>query len=474
MSYDVIVIGAGPVGENVADRAAQGGMKVAIVERELVGGECSYWACVPSKALLRSGAAVRAAQHVDGAAQAVASSLDARAVLKRRNYMVSDWSDRGQVNWLASAGVELIRGHARITGVKKVKVDDKEYTVNHAVVVATGSDPFMPPNVKGVTDVNAWTSREATSSQKVPPSLMIIGGGVVACEMATAWSALGSKVTLTSRGPLLAGAEPFAGEMVAKSLAELGVDVRLGICPVSIERKGDVIAKFQDGSTITASEVLVATGRIPRTQDIGLETIGLKPGDWLPVDETLLVKHSTNHSDPWLYATGDVNHRALLTHQGKYQARAVGDTIADRAHGKPLSTESWGWHVATADLQSVPQVIFTDPEVGAVGLNEAQAKKKGFKVKCVEYEIGSVTGAYLHADGYLGRAKAVVDAEREILLGVTFVGPDVSELLHSATVAVVGQVPLKRLWHAVPAFPTISEIWLRLLETYGRENRSQI
>ena len=472
MSYDVIVIGAGPVGENVADRAARGGMKVAIVEKELVGGECSYWACVPSKALLRSGAAMRAAQHVDGAAQAVTSSLDAGAVLKRRNYMVSNWSDKGQVDWLASAGVELLRGRGRITGVKKVKVDEREYTANHAVVVATGSDPFIPTDIKGVKEVNAWTSREATGSQKIPPSLLIIGGGVVACEMATAWCALGSKVTLTSRGRLLEGVEPFGGEMVAKSLGELGVDVRLGIAAVSVERKGDVIAKFNDGSTITASELLIATGRIPRTHDIGLETIGLKPGAWLPVDETLLVKHSTNDPDPWLYATGDVNHRALLTHQGKYQGRAVGDTIADRAHGKKLSTEPWGWHVATADLQSVPQVIFTDPEVTAVGLNEAQAKKKGFKVKCVEYEIGSVSGAYLHADGYKGRAKAVVDEETEVLLGVTFVGPDVSELLHSATIAVVGQVPIKRLWHAVPSFPTMSEIWLRLLETYGRENRS--
>jgi pyruvate/2-oxoglutarate dehydrogenase complex dihydrolipoamide dehydrogenase (E3) component len=305
----------------------------------------------------------------------------------------------------------------------------------------------------------------------VPPSLVIVGGGVVACEMATAWSSLGSKVTLTSRGKLLAGVEPFAGEMVEKALGDLGVDVRLGIAPVSVERKGDVTVKFDNGSSITASEILLATGRIPRTYDIGLETVGLKPGDWLPVDDTLTVKAPTNEPHPWLYATGDVNHRALLTHQGKYQGRMVGDTIADRAHGKKLSTEPWGWHVATADLESIPQVIFTDPEVTAVGLNEAQARKKGYKIRCVEYEIGSVTGAYLYADGYKGRAKAVVDEERHVLLGVTFVGPDVSELLHSATIAVVGQVPIKRLWHAVPSFPTISEIWLRLLETYGREDR---
>ena len=471
MSYDVIVIGAGPVGENVADRAAQGGLKVAIVENELVGGECSFWACMPSKALLRSGIAMRAAQHVSGSAQAVTGGIGVQQVLDRRNYIVGNWSDTGGVGWLEGAGIALERGRGEITGVKHVKVvsndgSTKELTAKHAVVVSTGSDPMIP-DIPGFNDVKAWTSREATSAQKVPESLVIVGGGVVACEMATAWRTLGSKVTLTSRGKLLSTLEPFAGEMVAGALKELGVDVRLGISPVSASRSGDVTVEFNDKSTVTASELLIATGRTPRTKKIGLESIGLKD-TWISVDETLLVKHDTNKTDPWLYATGDINHRALLTHQGKYQGRAAGDVIVARAKGLQLSTEPWGWHVATADIQSVPQVIFTDPEVAAVGLSEREAKKRGYKVRAVEYDIGNVAGAYLHADEYKGKAKAVVDEERKVLLGVTFVGPDVSELLQSATIAVVGEVPLQRLWHAVPAYPTISEIWLRLLETYGR------
>ena len=471
MSYDVIVIGAGPVGENVADRAVQGGLKVAIVENELVGGECSYWACMPSKALLRSGIALRAAQHVAGAAQAVTSSIGVQEVLNRRNYIVGEWSDKSQVSWLDSAGIDLLRGRGEITGVKAVKVvandgTAKNFTAKHAVVISTGSDPMIP-DIKGIHDVSPWTSRNATSAQKVPESLIIIGGGVVACEMATAWSTLGSKVILASRSGLLRGVEPFAGELVAESLKSLGVEIRLRVSPVSVTRSGDVKVEFDDKSTISAAEILIATGRIPRTKNIGLETIGLHDG-WLPVDETLLVRHETNKDDPWLYATGDVNHRALLTHQGKYQGRAAGDVITARAKGIKLSKEPWGWHVATADVQSVPQVIFTDPEVAAVGLTEAAARKKGFKVRAVEYKIGNVAGAFLHADVYKGKAKAVVDEDRKVLLGLTFVGPDVAELLQAATIAVVGEVPLQRLWHAVPAYPTISEIWLRLLETYGR------
>ncbi|WP_368499520.1 NAD(P)/FAD-dependent oxidoreductase [Herbiconiux sp. A18JL235] len=475
--FDVIVIGAGAVGENVADRAVQGGLTVALVEAELVGGECSYWACMPSKALLRAGEVVHAAKTVDGAAQAVTGDIDVAAVLKRRNSFTSDWNDSGQVDWVRGAGIDLVRGHAVFTGVKELSVTAGDGTVSkltarHAVVVSTGSTALLP-DIPGLAEAAPWTSREATSAQSIPERFTVIGGGVVACELATAYATLGSRVTVVSRGALLANQEPFAGEAVAESLGAMGVELHLGASPASVERRPDgvVVTTLDDGTAIEGDELLVATGRLPRTGDLGLETVGLEPGEWLRTDDTLLVLGSDGKplEGEWLYATGDVNHRALLTHQGKYQARAAGDVVAARAKGEPVDDAPWGRHVATADHQSVPQVTFTDPQVASVGLTAAAAEKAGHSIRVVDYEIGNVAGASVHTDGYQGTARAVVDEERKVLLGVTFVGPDVQELLHSATVAVVGEVPLSRLWHAVPSYPTISEVWLRLLETYGRD-----
>jgi dihydrolipoamide dehydrogenase len=466
--YDLIVVGAGAVGENIADRAVQGGLSAVIIESELVGGDCSYWACMPSKTLLRSGIALRAAQKLGGAKQAVTGSLDVSAVLARRNSFTHDWNDQSQVDWVQGAGIDLVRGHARFTGVKEVTVttDDGDTTVHtakHAVAVSVGSDGMLP-DVPGLAEANPWTSRDATSAQQAPASLAIIGGGVVGSEMATAYASFGTQVTLISRGALLSGNEPFAGELVADALRELGATVKLGVSPVSVARDDSgVTLQLDDGSTVAAQELLVATGRVPRTSDLGLETIGLKPGDWLQVDDTMLVK-----GFDWLYACGDVNHRALLTHQGKYQARAAGDVIAARATGKPVDDKPWGTHAATADHEAVPQVTFTDPEVASVGLTADSARKAGYDIRVVDYELGQVAGAALQADGYEGKARMVVDEKRGVLLGVTFVGQDVAEMIQAATIAVVGEVPIDRLWHAVPAYPTMNEIWLRLLETYGR------
>lgn len=475
--FDVIVIGAGAVGENVADRAVQGGLTVALVEAELVGGECSYWACMPSKALLRAGEAVRAAQRVKGAAEAVTGAPDPRAVLARRDSFTSDWNDTGQVEWVDGAGIELVRGHAVFTAAKTVNVTapsgaHEQLVARHAVVVSTGSTALLP-DIPGLADASPWTSREATSAQSVPARLTVVGGGVVACEMATAYAGLGSDVQLVARGGLLANQEPFAGELVGDSLRELGVSLHLGASPVSVARGADGVVRttLDDGSVLETDEILVATGRLPRTGDLGLEALGLTPDEWLEVDDSMRVLGPDG--DPfdggWLYATGDVNHRALLTHQGKYQARAAGDAIAARAAGDPVHDGPWGRHVATADHAAVPQVTFTDPPVASVGLTAAAAKGAGYDVRVVDYAIGSVAGAAVHLDGYSGTARMVVDEARHVILGVTFVGPDVQELLHSATIAVVGEVPLDRLWHAVPSYPTISEVWLRLLETYGRD-----
>ena len=450
--YDVIVLGAGPTGENVADRAVRGGLTAAIVESELVGGECSYWACMPSKALLRPVAAVSEASHVMGVAGA---RLEVPGVLERRNQFAHDWQDDGQVEWLKNAGIDLFRGVGRIAGERVVKVADTELRARQAVVVATGTRAVVPPPLAGV---KPWTSREVTSARAAPASLAIVGGGVVGCEMAAAWSALGSRVTLLARGGLLERLPGFAGELVAKGLADSGVDVRLGVGVTGATRDGSVALTLDDGTTVDAAEVLAATGRAPRTGDIGLESIGLSPGSWLDVDDTMRV---TAVDGGWLYASGDVNHLALLTHMGKYQARICGDAIAARAKGAEPAVRD------RSSRTCIPQVIFTLPEVGAVGLTREQAESAGHIVRVVEYEIGDVAGASLFADGYEGRAQMVVDERAETILGVTLAGPGVGEMIHAATIAVAGQVPLDRLWHAVPSYPTMSEVWLRLLETYG-------
>jgi pyruvate/2-oxoglutarate dehydrogenase complex dihydrolipoamide dehydrogenase (E3) component len=470
LEYDVIVIGAGAVGENVADRTVQGGLSTVIVEAELVGGECSYWACMPSKGLLRAGAVLRAAQAVGGAKQAVTGALDPAAVFARRDAITHDWNDSSQVEWLESAHIDLLRGHATLTGERRVTVTDADggtttVTARHAVVVATGSAALLP-DVEGLAESAPWTSREATSATSAPRRLAILGGGVVAAEMATAYTDLGSEVTMLVRGGLLGGQEPFAGEAVTAALRERGTTILEGVELTSAHRADGVVTlSLSDGRTLQADELLVATGRTPRTGDLGLDRVGLEPGAWLDVDDTMRV---TGHD--WLYAVGDVNHRALLTHQGKYQARAAGDAIAARAAGTALDDGPWGRHVATADHTAVPQVTFTDPEVASVGLTLAAAEKAGMRAKAVDYDLSWIAGATAQSDDYRGQARAIVDEERQVLVGVTFVGPGVAEMLQAATIAVVGEVPLARLWHAVPAYPTLDEVWLRFLETYGRDS----
>lgn len=468
-SYDVVVIGAGPVGENVADRARAAGLTTAVVESELVGGECSYWACMPSKALLRPVVARADARRVPGLSAAVQGPLDVRAVLAHRDEETSHWKDDGQVAWLESVGADVYRGTGRLTGPREVTVtapDGTEHrlTARHAVAVCTGSRAVVPA-LPGIEEARPWTSREATSAKEAPARLVVVGGGVVGVEMATVWQALGSEVTLLIRGGgLLPKMEPFAGELVADALTEAGATIRTGVSVTAVHRPapdGPVTVELDTGDRIEADEILFATGRAPRTDDLGLETVGLEPGSWLTVDDSCLVEGTD-----WLYAVGDVNHRALLTHQGKYQARIAGAAIAARAADTPLDTAPWGAHAATADHGAVPQVVFTDPEAASVGLTLAEAERAGHRVRAVDHDLAAVAGSGLYADGYRGRARMIVDLDREILLGVTFVGPGIGELLHSATVAVAGEVPVARLWHAVPAYPTISEVWLRLLETY--------
>lgn len=471
--HDVVVLGAGPAGENVAWRAVDRGLTAVIVESELVGGECSYWACMPSKALLRPVQALAAARAVAGAREAVSGALAASAVLARRDAFAAHWNDAGQVAWLASERIPLIRGHGRLDGVRRVVVHgeagDTVLRARHAVVVCTGSDAALPDVVPGLREARPWTSREATSARRVPASLAILGGGVVGCEMATAWRGLGAaEVTLVQRGPrLLPGLEPFAGEMVRSALEASGARVLVGAEASRVERDATGFrVACTDGTVIASEELLVATGRAPRTADVGLETISLRPGSWLEVDDGLCV---TAVPGRWLYAVGDVNHRALLTHMGKYQGRVCGEAIARRARGDDDAPDAspWSRFAATADRAAVPQVVFTEPEVAAVGPTAEQLRAAGRDVRVVDYDLGRVAGASLFADGYTGRARALVDERRGVLAGMTLVGPGVGEMIHAATIAVVGEVPLDRLWHAVPSYPTMSEVWLRLLEELG-------
>ncbi len=459
-AFDVIVVGGGAVGENAAARAVAGGLTVAMVEAELIGGECSYWACMPSKALLRTPQAVRAATRLAG----VNASFDPNAVLARRNSFTSNWKDDSQQEWAEGAGITVIRGHARLTGVKQLTMDDAtELTVAQAVVLATGSVPKEPP-IDGLADVAHWGSREATSTQHIPARLAVLGGGVVGCELAQAFARLGSEVTMLNRGDtVLASMEPAAAALVRKGLEDDGVRLRFGVSPTQVTRDDTgVHLQLDDATVVVADELLVATGRRPATDDVGIDAIGLAPGDTLAVDDSGLV---SGVDGEWLYACGDVTGRAPLTHQGKYDARVVGDVIAARAKGT-VDAGPWSKFAATADHGAVPQVVFTDPEVAFVGQTAQQVSEAGVAHDVVEIDI-AVGGSALHADGYEGKAVMVIDRERRVLLGVTFVGPDVAELLHAATVAIVGEVPLERLWHAVPAYPTISEVWLRLLEAAG-------
>jgi dihydrolipoamide dehydrogenase len=382
--------------------------------------------------------------------------LDVAAVLARRDSFASSWQDDGQVQWAEQTGIAVARGQGRITGEKRVEVDGVTFTARYAVCVATGTKAAVPP-IDGLAEARPWTSRDATSAQQAPPRLVVLGGGVVGVEMAFAWQALGSRVTLVERGDrVLAHNEPEAGRRVTDALRKAGVDVRTGASAKKVRRNAVVTVTLDDGTEVEADEVLVAAGRRPATDDLGLDSIGLKPGDWLPVDDTLRVD-----GFDWLYAAGDLNHRALLTHMGKYQARVAGTVIAARARGEAV-TGPWTQHAASADHDVVPQVVFSDPPLASVGLTEQAARDRGLDVTTVSHDLGSTAGGSLYADDNPGWAQLVVHGER--LVGATFFGPGVSEMVHAATVAIVGEVPLRRLWHAVASYPTQTEVWLRLLD----------
>ncbi len=478
-SWDVIVIGGGPAGENAAQYAIQHSRRTAvIVEADLLGGECSYWACMPSKALLRPVELLDTARAMPGVAAMLSGSLDLEAVLARRDAFTHRHDDSRQVEWAREHGIDVVRGWGRLTGEKTVEVTAADGTIRglharQAVVVATGSTATVPP-IQGLGEARPWTSRDVTNLVEVPSRVAVIGGGVVACESATWLNGLGAQeVTVIELEPsLLATQEPFVGELMADQFGKLGITVLVDTKVESVERPevidtgigwihGGPASVNAGGSTFDVDEIVVAAGRTPASADIGLERIGVdvsKSRGFLVTDDHMAVIGGGD----WLYAIGDVCGRALLTHMGKYQGRIAGDVIAARADGR--SIDGPRYH-DVADHDIVPAVIFAEPQVAAVGLTEAAARAKGIDVETLEYELGAIAGAALLRDGYTGHAKLVVDRATDTLLGATFVGPDVAELLHAASTAIVGQVKLETLWHAVPSYPTVSEIWLRLLES---------
>ncbi|MCU1458890.1 MAG: pyridine nucleotide-disulfide oxidoreductase dimerization region [Actinomycetia bacterium] len=484
--WDVVVIGGGPPGEVAAQYATQdSGLEAVIVEAELVGGECSYWACMPSKGLLRPVEVLDLGRHLAGVKEAIGDrTVDVDAVLARRDSIVNHLDDSSQVQWCMTTGIDVIRGHGRLDGERRVVVTKPDggtrtITARQAVVLGTGTSASVP-DIPGLRAARPWISRDVTNLHTVPRRVVIVGGGPVACEAATWLLGLGVvELTLVQDVPyLLAKNEPFAGAMVADGLRACGARVELGTTVRSVSRAevnaagcgeihgGEVVVTLAKGATVVADEIVVAAGRRPRSDDIGLASVGVEAGGFVTVDDHLTV---TGVRGGWLYAVGDVNGRALLTHMGKYQARIAGAVIAARAQGKPLDGGTFSRHLDHADHDQVPQVTFTEPAVGSVGLTERDARDAGIDVEAVEYDLAALGGTRVLRDDYVGRAKLVIDPSTDTVVGATFVGTEISDLVHGATIAIVTKTPLAALWHAVPSYPTPSEIWLRLLETLAKQ-----
>lgn len=477
--YDIVVIGGGAVGENAAQYAIAGSdMSVVIIEHELLGGECSYWACMPSKALLTPSDVLAHAQNVPGVASVLSGDrVDVDATLARRETFTHGLDDSSQVGWAEGAGIEVLRGRARLSGVREVRVGERTVRARRAVVLATGSTAKIAP-IDGLDVALPWTSRDATNVHEVPQRLAIIGGGVVACEAATWFASFGTEVTLLVRdNRLLRNVSEFAAQAVLDGLRSAGVRVLLKTSPTAVTRDapedtgygwihgGPVSIKSTqyDGSShlLEVDEVLAATGRTPSSDDLGLDTVGMTDlslsDGFLPVDDSMRV---VGVEGDWLFAVGDVNGRALLTHQGKYQARVCGDVIAATARGDSLDGARY---VAASDHAAVPQVIFTRPEVASVGRSESELRESGLDVRRIELSM-AVAGTAVQRDDDAGNAELLLDRHTGAVLAATFVGPSASTQLYPATIAVSAGLTLEQLWQAVPAYPTPSEVWLRLCE----------
>ncbi|KAL2063826.1 hypothetical protein VTL71DRAFT_5631 [Oculimacula yallundae] len=484
-AFDIIILGGGPVANFAEERLAKAGLTVLVVQHELYGGECHFFGCIPSKALLRPIEAYEAAKAIDGAREAIGSTkINVEAVFKRRDKIVDSWEDS---NWVSisngSSGATLTRGFGRIAGTKTVRIqphgEEQRYTVtaNIAVVVATGSAHFVPP-IPGIESLEEgtqlWNNRDAVSSNKVPEHLIILGAGAVGSEMATFYSAIGSKVTLvSSTSEILPKTEPEAAKIVRKALESSGVSVKLSSHVTKIERHSasSLSVVLSDGEIISGSVLLNVTGRRPRTFDFGLETIGLAgQGKPLDTDASFAVPLSQDN-EPWLYAVGDVNGLAPTTHMGRYQARiasnAILSSVAEHHQSVKITTPIGITVTKALDTRlTFPQVIFTEPNISAVGYTLASAQSAGLKVRVVDSDF-SVPGAWLYGEGQPGWARWIVEEGTERLVGATFVAVEGSEFANATQVAILQGMTLGEMVHVVPPFPTRGEIWTYLLDAAG-------